>query len=106
MFRRVTWEAPEEYVVDLVGNSVVALLVGRKPIGTCGNVNKEDVLFVTRHAHPIGFLGERLDHQFLIVLSPFPHPQVRADDGTDILNDVLLLPSLVVKRHPTGRQWL
>ena len=56
MFRRVIWEAPEEYVADLAGNNVVPFLVGRKPIGTC--------------------------------------------------DDVLLLPSLVVKRNLTGRQRL
>ena len=104
MFRPVIREAPEEYVADLAGNSVVAILVGRKPIGTCGNVSEEDVSFETGHAHPIGFLGERLDHQFLILLSPSAHPHVRADDGADILDDVFLLPSFVVKRHSTGRQ--
>src|ERR1700744_3287069 len=100
MFRRVIWEVLEEYVADLAGNSAVTSLVGRKPIGTCGNVSKEDVSFETRHAHPIGFLGKRLDHQFLILLSPFAHPHIRAYDGADILDDVHLLPSLVVKRHP------
>ena len=34
MFRRVIWEAPEEYVADLAENSGVTFLVGRKPIGT------------------------------------------------------------------------
>ena len=106
MFRRVIWEAPEEYVEDLAGNSVVVLLIGRKPIGTCGNVRKEYVSFKARHAHAIGLLGERLNHQPLILLSPFAHLLVRADGGADILDDVLLLPSLVVKRHPTGRQRL
>ena len=56
MFRRVIWEVPEEYVADLVGNSVVEFPVGRKPIGTCDNVSKEPVSFEIRHVHPIGFL--------------------------------------------------
>ena len=97
MFRRAIWEVPEEYVADLAGNSGVVLLVGRIPIGTCGNVRKEDVSFEARHAHAIGLLGKRLDHQPLILLSPFAHPLVRADGGADILDDVLLLPSLVVE---------
>jgi hypothetical protein len=52
------------------------------------------------HALPIGSLGERLDHQILILFSPFAHPRVRADDRPDIL-DVLIFPGFVVKR----RQW-
>ena len=97
MFRRVIWEVLEEYVADSAGNSVVVLLVGRIPIGTCGNVSKEDVSFETRHGHAVGLLGERLDHQLLIFLTPSPHPHIRADNRADILDDVLLLPSLVVK---------
>jgi hypothetical protein len=102
----VIWEAPEEYVADLVGNSVEEIPVGRIPIGTCGNVNEEDVSFETGHAHPVGFLVECLDHQFLILLSPFSHPLVRVNYRAHILDDVLLLPSLVVKRHSTGCQRL
>jgi hypothetical protein len=93
MFRRVILEAPEEYVSDLAGNSAAAILVGRIPIGTCGDVSEVDEAFETGHAHPIGFLGERLNHQLLILLSPFAHPNVRADDGADILDDVFRLPS-------------
>ena len=106
MFRRVIWEVPEEYVADLVGNSVVEFPVGRKPIGTYDNVSEEHESFEIKHVHPIGFLGERLDHQFLILLSPFAHLHVRVDDGTDVLDNVLLLPSFFVKRYSTGRQRL
>ena len=97
MFRRVIWEAPEEYDADLVGNSVVAFPADRIPIGTCSDVREEYMSFEIRHAHPIGSLGERLDHQFLIVLSPLSHPHVRADDGADIFDDVFRLPGFVVK---------
>ena len=47
MFRLEIWEAPEEYVADLAGNSVVVFLVGRIPIGTCGDVREEYVSFAT-----------------------------------------------------------
>ena len=47
MFRRVSWEAPEEYVVESVGNSVAVFLVGRIPIGICSDVSKVDVSFAT-----------------------------------------------------------
>ena len=97
MFRLEIWEVPEESVADLVGNSVVEFLVGRKPIGTCDNISEEDVTIPIGHSHPIGLLGERLDDQLLILVSPFSHPRVRVDDRGDILNDVLLLPSFVVK---------
>ena len=97
MFHQVIREAPEGNVEDFVGNSVLSFPVGRIPIGTCGDVREEYVSFESRHAHPIGFLGERLDHQILIIFSPFSHPHVRADDGTDIFDDVLLLARFVVK---------
>ena len=97
-------EVPEEFVANLVGNSVVASLAGRIPIETCGNVGKEDNTFETGHAHSVGFLGERLDHQFLILFSPFAHPHIQANDRADILDDVLRLPSFIVKRHSTSRQ--
>ena len=97
MFRLVIRGVPEEYVVDLAGNSVVEFLVGRKPIGTCDNISEEDVTIPIGHSHPIGLLGERLDDQLLILVSPFAHPRVRVDDRGNILDDVLLLPSLVVK---------
>jgi hypothetical protein len=97
-------EALEEYVADSAGNNAVEPLVDRKPIGTCADVSKEDEVFETGHAHPIGFLGQRLDHQFLILLSPFTHSRVRTDDGADILNNVFRLPSFLVKGHSAGSQ--
>ena len=106
MFRRVILEAPEVFVANLAGDNVVETLVGRKPIGTCGELSKGDECIETRHAHPIGFLGECLDHQYLILLSPLAHPRVRVNHRADKLNDVLLLPSFVMKRHSTSRQRL
>jgi hypothetical protein len=43
MFRLATREVPEEYVADLVGNSAVEFLVGRKPIGTCNDISEKDM---------------------------------------------------------------
>ena len=106
MFRRGIWEALEEYVVELAGNSVVAFPADRIPIGTCGVIRDEYIPFVIEHSHPISFLGERVDHQLLILLSPFSHTHIRADDRIDILDDVFCLPSLIVKRHATGSQRL
>ena len=97
MFRLENREVHEVFVADSAGNSVVELLVGRIPIGTYGDISEQDVSFASGHAHPISSLGERLDHQLLILFSPFSHSHVRADDGADIFDDVLLLPSFIVK---------
>ena len=97
MFRLENQGVVEESLADLVGNSAVELLVGRKPIGTCDDVREEDVHLATGHAHAIGSLGERLDHQILILLSPFAHPRVRVNNRDNILDDVFILPSFVVK---------
>src|SRR6202046_1879215 len=97
MFRRGIREVPEESVADLAGNSVVEFLVGRKPIETCDDVREKDITIAIRHSHPVGFLGERLNDQLLVLVSPFSHPRVRVDDRGNILDDILLLPSLVMK---------
>ena len=106
MFRLEIQEAPGECAADLAGNSAVELLVGRKPIETCDNVSDEDVPFPIGHAHPISSLGERLNNQILILLSPFAHPCVRVYDSADILDNVLLLTGFVVKGHSQRRQGL
>ena len=69
-------------------------------------MSEDDVSIAIEHLHPIGSVGERLDDQVLILDSPFAHPRVRVDDSANVLGDVLLLPSLVVKGHLTGRQGL
>ena len=104
MFRLENRGVHEVFVADSEGNSVVELLVGRIPIGTYGDIREQDASFTTRHAHPICSLGERLDHQLLILFSPFPHLHVRADDGADVIDDVLLLLGFIVKGHSTSRQ--
>src|ERR1700761_1067156 len=106
MFRLEIQEAPEESVADLAGNSVVELLVGRKPIETCGNVSEEDVPFAIGHAHPISSLRKRLNDQILILLSPFAHPCVRVYDSANIIDNVLLLAGFVVEGQPQRRQGL
>ena len=106
MFRLEIQEAPGESVADLVGNSVVELLVGRKPIETCGGVSEEDVRFAIEHAHPVSSLGERLNDQILILLSPFAYPCVRVYDSANILDNVLLLTGFVVEGHSQRRQRL
>ena len=97
MFRRENREVHGVFVADSAGNSVVVFPVGRKPIGTCDDVSQQDLPFAAGHARPICSLGERLDHQILILLSPFSHSHVRADDRADIIDDVLLLPGFIVK---------
>ena len=104
MFRLENPEVHEEFVADSAGNKVVELLAGRIPIGTCGDISERVVYFAAGHAHPICSLGERLDHQLLVRLSPFSHSHVRAGNGADIIDDVLLLPGFIVKRHSTSRQ--
>ena len=47
--------------------------------------------------HAIGSFGERLDHQTFIFISPSLHLRVRVNDRRDIVNDIFLLPSLVVE---------
>ena len=106
MFRPEIREVPEGCVVDLVADSVVDFQVGRIPIGTCDGVSEEDVSFTSGHSHPTGFRGEGLNDQILILLSPFAHPRVRMDDRADILDDVPLLPSFIVKGDSKSRQGL
>ena len=97
MFRLETREVPEGCVADLAADSIVELPVDRKPIETCDDVSEEDVPFASGYAHPISSLGERLNDQILILLSPLAHPRVRVNDRGNILEDVLLLPSFVMK---------
>ncbi len=66
MFRQDIQEVPETYVADLAGSSAVEFLVGRKSIGTCDDMNEDDVSIEIGHSHPIGSVGERLDDQILI----------------------------------------
>ena len=106
MFRLGIREVPEEYVADLVGNIGVEFLVGKKPIGTCDNMSVDNVSIAIGDSHPVGPVGECLDDQLLILLSPFAHPRVRVDDRRNILDDVLLLPSFIVKGHLKRRQGL
>ena len=106
MFRQEIWEVPEEYVADSMGNSAVEFLVGRKPIGTYGNVSVRGGSIAFGHSHPIGSVGERLYDQILILISPFAHHRVGVDYRGNILDDVLLLPSLVMKGYSTSRQRL
>ena len=106
MFRQAIPGVREEYVADLAGNNVVQSLVGKKPIGTCDNMSVDDASIAIGYSHPIGSLGERLDHQILILLTPFAHPRVQVDGRDNILDDVLLLPSFVMKGHSKRRQRL
>ncbi len=78
MFRQAIRVRPGEFVADLVGNSAGELPVGKIPIGTCDNICDDDPPRANEHLHPVGFLGERLDDQLLILLSPIAHPRVRA----------------------------
>jgi hypothetical protein len=97
MYRLEFWEVPEDYVVDFAGSSDVDFPIGKKPIGTCDNISEERTCCIWVHSHPIGFLGKRLDHQTLILLSPFAHPRVQVDHRDNIIDDVPLLSSFVVK---------
>ena len=61
-------------------------------------------LRVTNALHPVSFLRGRLDDQFLVRSFPFFHLWVGIDDGCDIIDDVLVVSSLVVKGDRTGSQ--
>ena len=76
MFRPEIRGVPEEHVADSAGNSGVESLVGRKPIGTCKYMSEDKVRITIGHLHPIGSVGQRLDDQILIIVSPFAHPRV------------------------------
>ena len=73
MSRLEILEVLEEYVEDLAGNNGVESLVGKIPIGTCGNMSVDDGSIAFGHSHPIGSVGERLDDQILILLAPFSY---------------------------------
>jgi hypothetical protein len=55
---------------------------------------------------PVGFVGECLDDQILILVSPVAHLRVRVDDRGDILDNVLLLSSFIMKGHLKRRRGL
>ena len=69
-------------------------------------MSEGDVPITIAHLHPISSVGERLYDHILILISPFAHPGVRVDDRANIVDNILLLSSLVVKRYLTGRQGL
>src|SRR5712691_425261 len=48
-------------------------------------------------SHPASFLCQGLDHQLPVFLSPPTHPWVRANKVVDIVNNVLILSSLILK---------
>ena len=58
------------------------------------------------YVHPVSSFREHLNHEFLVLCPPSPHDRlrIRVDDRLDIVHDVLLLPTLVVKGHPTRGQ--
>src|SRR6202522_1143340 len=60
------------------------------------------------HTHSISSFGERLNHKFLVFLLPSPHVciQIRVNDRPDIVCNIFLLSSLIVKRHPERGQRL
>ena len=55
MFRRVILEAPEVFVANLAGDSVVETLVGRKPIETCRRVSEQNEYFEKNTHIPSAF---------------------------------------------------
>ena len=56
--------------------------------------------------HPIRSLRERLDDKVPVLFAPSPHFLVRVNHGTDIIHDVFLLSSLVMKGYAKSRQRL
>ncbi|SRR6266851_4260379 len=56
--------------------------------------------------HSVGSLGECLNNQFLVLLTPSSHLRIRINDRVDVVDDVFLLSSLVVKRYMEGCQRL
>ena len=51
------------------------------------------------YLHPVGPLRDRINDQFLILRSPFSHLAAGMDNKRDIVNDILPLAVLVMKRH-------
>ena len=56
--------------------------------------------------HPIRSLGECLNDEVPVLLAPSPHLLVRMNNGTDIIHDVFLLSTLVMKGNAESRQRL
>jgi hypothetical protein len=56
--------------------------------------------------HPVGFLRECINNQFLILRPPFPHPLIRVDEKIDIVGNIILLSCLIVQRDGIGCQGL
>src|SRR6266702_6155685 len=49
--------------------------------------------------HSISFLYEILNDRILIIISPSPHLSVRVNDRSNVINNVLLLPTFVIKGY-------
>jgi hypothetical protein len=88
----------QEFRAHLVEDSAAVLPVGSTPIGTYENIRtyhgvQEETL------HPVCSLGEHLDNKHSVLLAPSAYLLVRMNNRTDIIHDILLLSSLVMKRH-------
>ena len=55
--------------------------------------------------HSIHFFRQCLNHQVLVLIPPPSHPSVSVNKRPDIIRDILLLPSFVVKRYRVWGQW-
>ena len=56
--------------------------------------------------HPVSSLGDSLDDEIPVVLSPSPHLLVRTNNGSDVIYDILLLSTLIMEGHAERRQRL
>src|SRR5580658_5040024 len=60
------------------------------------------------HIHPVSSFRERLNHNFLVILLPSLHVciRIRVNDRPNIVCNIFLLSSFIVKRHPERGQGL
>ena len=54
---------------------------------------------VWEDSHAICSVRQSIDDKLLVLFFPFPHAPVRIDNRLDVLDYVLLLPALLVKRN-------
>ena len=52
--------------------------------------------------HSTSFVRERLDDQLLVFFPPLLHLSIRTNNRVDVVNNVLLLSTFVVKRYAVG----
>ena len=90
----------------LVEDSNEAFPADRTPNDTCSHYSTEITAVDQFNLHSVRSFRERLDHKFLVLLPPSLHDllRIRVDNRPNIVCNILLLSSFVVKGYSERSQ--